>query len=159
MAINPAMIRIDPETALAAWTTLSTTKSDQEIPRTQTKGGARPLSWVGLSALAQPRLTKDGQPYLEARMKAAAFGRDDRPGHPRHAGRTPLPVVTPANFRSPQDRCLSLYSILHTQYSRVFRSPLAAPFEFCLSPCPPVNLSTGQLTLLLINRASGPRGL
>ena len=25
------------------------------------------LSWVGLSALAQPRLTKGGQPYLETR--------------------------------------------------------------------------------------------
>ena len=27
-----------------------------------------PLSWVGLSALAQPRLTKGGQPYLRCRL-------------------------------------------------------------------------------------------
>ena len=36
---------------------------------------AASLPWVGLSALAQPRLTMGGQPYLETRTDAGTWAR------------------------------------------------------------------------------------
>ncbi len=71
----------------------------------------------------------------------AAFGRDDRPGHPWRAGRTPLPSIPPP----------------------IIRSPYAAPFEPCLFPlptCPLASMSprASACPLLALCAKLPPRG-
>ncbi len=90
--------------------------------------------------MTQLRVTGDGhggqpfwsQPFSPRPQEPGARCRLPRGRHLNSRCPCPSPVTTSFS--------LSLYSILHTRYSRVFRFPHAAPFESCIFPLPTCQL-------------------